>query len=156
MVRARGGEGSDDPAGLVFGQYGGQAFGFLGAQGVDGAVEFLVQHLSIEEQDGTVGLILGGRGHVSVHGQVGEEGCDLGVAHLIGVALVVKEDKAADPVHVGLFGADGIVFEADGVADLVEEFPGFLGHEQPPRVDLDAVQISRMMALYSKIPYNAT
>ena len=32
--------------------------------------------------------------------------------------FVVEQDKAFDPVHVGLFGADAIVLEAD----LIEEF----------------------------------
>jgi hypothetical protein len=30
---------------------------------------------------------------------------------------VVKENVTFDPVDVGLLGADGIVFEADGVTD---------------------------------------
>ena len=53
-------------------------------------------------------------------GQVGEESFDFGGAHLVGVALVVEEDEAADPVDVGLFGADGVVFDPDGVTDLIE------------------------------------
>jgi len=42
-----------------------------------------------------------------------------GGAHLVGVALVAEEDKAADPVDVGLFGADGIVFDSDGITDTL-------------------------------------
>jgi len=42
-----------------------------------------------------------------------------GGAHLVGVALVVEENKAADPVNVGLFGADGIVLDPDGITDSV-------------------------------------
>ena len=50
-------------------------------------------------------------------------------AHVFGVAFVVKEDEAFDPVVVGLFGAVGVVLKADGVGDLVEEFAwGFLFH----------------------------
>jgi len=59
---------------------------------------------------------------------VSEKGLDLGGSHLGRMTLVVKEDEAADPVHVGLFGANGIVFEVDSVAHLVEEFLGFFGH----------------------------
>lgn len=36
--------------------------------------------------------------------------------------FIVGEDAASHPVHVGFFGAVGIVFEADGVADLVKQF----------------------------------
>ena len=33
-------------------------------------------------------------------------------AHFLGVAFVVEEDKAADPIHIGLLGAVGIMLEA--------------------------------------------
>ena len=36
--------------------------------------------------------------------------------------FVVGQDKAFDPVHVGLFGANAVVFEPDFMADLIEEF----------------------------------
>jgi len=51
-----------------------------------------------------------------------DEVLDLGCAHLCGVAFVVKEDVAASPVEIGLFGAVGVVFGADGIAHAVEEF----------------------------------
>lgn len=38
------------------------------------------------------------------------------------MSFVVEYDKAADPVEVGLFCAVGVVFGADGVADLFEQF----------------------------------
>lgn len=41
------------------------------------------------------------------------------------VAFVVEEDKAFDLIHVSFFGADGVVFDTDGIPDLVEQF--FLG-----------------------------
>jgi len=36
--------------------------------------------------------------------------------------------KPFHPGDIGLFGADGVVFEPDGLADLVQEFPGTLFH----------------------------
>jgi len=54
---------------------------------------------------------------VFIDGEVGEEGFDFGAAHFVGVALVVEQDEASDPIHVSVFGADGVVFEAQGVAD---------------------------------------
>ena len=56
-----------------------------------------------------------------VDGEVGDEGVDLGLAHLERVALVVKEDVAADPADVGLFRAQAVVAGADRVADAVEQ-----------------------------------
>jgi len=51
--------------------------------------------------------------------QVGEKGFDLGSAHFGRVTHVVEVDVALDPADVGLLRAIGIVFEADGVTDLV-------------------------------------
>jgi len=55
---------------------------------------------------------------------VGQESLDLWRPHFAGVALVVEQDVARDPADVGLFGADGIVLQPDGVADPVEQFFG--------------------------------
>jgi hypothetical protein len=122
---------AQDAVNLVFSQDGGQAFGLFGASGVDGAVEVLVEHVAVEKEQGAEGLLL--------DGQVGEKGFDFGEAHVSGVAFVVKEDVAFDPVHVGLFGADGIVLEAQNVADLIEQFfrrrlHGFFLHEHLDRL----------------------
>jgi hypothetical protein len=54
---------------------------------------------------------------------VGEKGGDFRDAHLGWMALSVEQDKALDPVGVGVFDPDGIVFETDGVAHVVKEFP---------------------------------
>jgi hypothetical protein len=35
------------------------------------------------------------------------------------MAFIVEEDVAFDPANIGLLGADGIVFEADSLADLI-------------------------------------
>ena len=124
---------------LVFGQHGRQAFGLRGAQGVNGAIQVLVQHFTVEKQERTEGLVLGRSGHVLLHSQVGEKGFDFGAAHFVGMALVMEQDEAGDPPDVGLFGADGVVLETDGVTDtstelsagLIEEFLGALFHISP-------------------------
>lgn len=99
----------DDPAHLFPGEDGGQAFGLLGAQGVNGS-QVLVKHLAVEEEEGAERLILGGGGDVLRHRQVGQEGLDFRSAHLGGMALVLEEDIAPDPIDVGFFRANGIVF----------------------------------------------
>ena len=65
---------------------------------------------------------MSGGGEVPLGGEVGDEGLYLQCAHVVGVAFTVKKYKAPNPVGVCLFGARGIMFEADGVADLFEEF----------------------------------
>jgi hypothetical protein len=83
-----------------------------------------VEHLAIEEQEGAEGLVLGGGGDVCLDGQVGQECFHLGGAHFDRVAHVVEKDVAFDPANVGLLGADGVVLETDGVADLSSSFFG--------------------------------
>lgn len=51
-----------------------------------------------------------------------DEFLDFGNAHFAGMFFVVMKDEAANPVYISFFGAIGVVFGADGVADLFEEF----------------------------------
>ncbi|MBK8129452.1 MAG: hypothetical protein IPK53_11315 [bacterium] len=57
-----------------------------------------------------------------VDGQVGQEGIDLGCAHYGRMAFVMEEDITANPVEVLLFGAVGIVAQAENVSELIEQF----------------------------------
>ena len=44
--------------------------------------------------------------------------------HAVGVAHAVEVDVAFDPAGVGLLGAIGRVFEADGVTELIKQLLG--------------------------------
>ena len=81
-----------------------------------------MEETAIEEEDGADGLVLGGGGGFSIDDEVGDELVDLVYAHFFGVAFVVVDDVLADPVYVGFFGANGVLFESDEVAVLVEKF----------------------------------
>jgi len=113
-----GGEGLD----LLAGEDGGRAFRFLSAEGGDGFGDWAAQDFAVEEQDGLEGLIPGGGGDLFVDGQVGEEGLDFGDAHLFGMAFVVEEDVAPDPVDVSFFGAVGVVFAAQRISHAIQQF----------------------------------
>jgi len=73
------------------------------------------EHLAVEEQEGAEGLVVCRSSDVFLDRQVGEKGFDLGIAHFGRVAHAVEVDVAFDPADVGLLGAIGIVFEADGI-----------------------------------------
>jgi len=111
----------DDAQDFIAGQDGGKTFGAFGAGEEDGFDVFM-EHFAVEEEDSRESLVLGGGGDVPFGGEVGEEGLNFGCAHLCRVAFLVKEDVAPDPIQVGFFGAVGVVFEADGFAQLFEEF----------------------------------
>ena len=91
----------------------------MGADGVDWKIKLVVKNVAILKEQGAEGLVLGGGGHLIVDGQVGEKGLDFSRAHVAGVTFMVKEDVAFDPAEVACFGAVGVMFEAEGVADLV-------------------------------------
>ena len=89
-----------------------------------------MQDAAIEKEQGAERLILRGGGNVFIDSEVGQEGLHLGCAHVFGMALVMKEDEAFDPVGVCLTGARRVVHEADGVVNLFEQFlgTGFCAH----------------------------
>lgn len=106
------------------GKDGGKGFGSFGADDVGWDFHFHVEHLPVEEQDGTEGLVLGGCGNPFFDGKVCKEGSYLFSAHVFGMAFVVEDDVTFDPLDVGLFCAVGVMFDANGVGDLLQElFP---------------------------------
>jgi len=99
----------------------------LGAQGVNGA-QVLAERLTIEKEEGGESLSPGRDGNPLFHSQTGEEGFAPGCAYIGAVAFVVEQDGVSDPVHVSVLGADGIVFEAQRILNLVLQFLGFWFH----------------------------
>ena len=67
-----------------------------------------MEDVAVEEEDVAESLVLVGC-------EVGEEGGDFFGTHVFGVAFVMEEDVAFDPIFVVLFGAVGVVFEANGI-----------------------------------------
>jgi hypothetical protein len=48
--------------------------------------------------------------------------------------LVVEQDVAPDPGHIRVLGTDRVVFEAQGVTDLIEELFGSWFHLASPNL----------------------
>ena len=114
-----------------------QPLGTFGADHSFNQARIDFQHTAIEKEQGAKGLVLGGGRNVSVNGQMGQKGIDLGRPHLQRVALVVEENVPLDPIDVGCFGPDAVVAEAAGFADPVEQ-PGLarLGSREGRRDEL--------------------
>lgn len=98
-----------------------EAFGAFGG-GKENGFDLFLQDFAIEEEDGGKSLVLGGGGNGAFGGKVDEEGVYFRRAHFEGMAFFVEEDIPANPVHVGFFGAVGVVFGAQGIAHSVEDF----------------------------------
>ena len=41
----------------------------------------------------------------------------------------MKKETAPDPIQVGLFGPEGIVFQTQGIADVIEHLHRFIVHD---------------------------
>ena len=78
--------------------------------------------MSIEKEKGAKGLVLSGRGDVSLYRQVRQEVTRLSLPHFRRVALIVKEEEFFDPSDVGFFSPDAVVSDADQVSDSIEKF----------------------------------
>jgi hypothetical protein len=83
--------------------------------------EIAEEDVAVEEDDRIEGLVLGGGGDLESFGEVGEEVMDVGGGEVRGVLGFVEEDKAFDPVGIGLDGTGAEVAEGGGGAELVEE-----------------------------------
>jgi hypothetical protein len=79
----------------------------------------------MEKYQTAEGLILRGCGDLSFNGKMGQKSFNFGATHFIGVTLVVKRNIPPNPIGITLFSAVGIVLEADGIADLIEELAGW-------------------------------
>ena len=102
--------------------------------------DLAVQHVAVEEQQGAERLGLRGGADVLGHGEVGDEGVDLGLRHVGGVAEPVEADVPPHPAAVGLLGAAAVVTGAQSALQLADERghrpslaerrPGSMGDEE--------------------------
>ena len=93
-------------------------------------IEFDVQDVTIEKQDGAEGLVslapparagVSGRRHFFARDKMRQELPDFGYAHFLGMAFVMKKDIVSYPESIGVFGARGVAFDAQGIAVLIEK-----------------------------------
>jgi len=107
---------TDHGAHLVPGEDNGESFASFGA-------DHVVEPWKVDLEDGAQRLVLGRRCDVATDSQRAQELSNFGSAHLGGVALAVKQDVAANPGDVRLFGSAAAVSSAQRLADPVEK-PG--------------------------------
>ncbi len=98
-----------------------QGGGHSSARKVAQGREVPLDDVFVEKEEGGEGLILCRGGDGLIDGQVCQEGLDVALAHVARMALVVKQDVAADPCGVGIGSAGAVVPEAEGIAQLIEE-----------------------------------
>lgn len=85
------------------------------------------QYLLVEKQQCCQRLILRGGRYLAPHRQIGQEDFHLRSAHFRRVSIAVKPYELLHPVAIDLLGTDGVVFDANPVAHLIEQ-PGLAVH----------------------------
>ena len=119
---------ADDRHGLLMGENSWQTFGAVGADDIGWEDDLFLENVFVQELDGAERLVLGRGSNLTLVGKVGDVGLNFFGTHILWMALLVKENEACDPLDVGLFGAIGIMFDADGFADKIEQFFRFIVH----------------------------
>jgi hypothetical protein len=110
----------EDAAHFVAGQHDRQPLGtFRAFELVDGA-QFQAEDFLVQKHERTQRLIVRGRGHLAMHGEMVEELPDFGFPHVFGMPFVVKQDEPFRPLHVRFLGANRVVFRPNHDAKLVE------------------------------------
>ena len=127
FVRRQPVQAGQEPPHFLAGQDHGQTAVAVGAKGVHVA-EIEVEHVTVEEEEGGEGLILGTGRDAALHGEEGEEALDLLGAHRVGMAEAVgrfvEADVLFDPADVAALGFQGQAAEAGDMAHLVKQFHG--------------------------------
>jgi hypothetical protein len=129
------GHGCKEAVGFIARHDDGQAGGAFGADELIHPLERLMEDFVVKKDNGVESLVLGGGGDFLVNGEVGKEGLNLGSTHFAWMPFLMEEDEAFDPEDVDLFGAEGVVFDAEDFADLVEEFGFGVGNDEGGGVD---------------------
>lgn len=97
-------------------QYHRQALGSFGLHHIVQPGQIHTEHLFVQIQKRRLGLVLGRRRNLPVHRQVRQKFLHLSTAHILRVALAVKQDKTPRPIHIGRLGANAVVARTQVIA----------------------------------------
>jgi hypothetical protein len=76
----------------------------------------------IKKEQRAQSLVLSRSSEVAITRQVREEFGDLFLGHIARVAFMVVKNEALDPIHVCFLRPNAVMFVANNVPDLVEQF----------------------------------
>ena len=82
------------------------------------------QPLFLPTQNRHFGRAMGRRRNRPVHRQVRQKCLHLRTAHILRVALAVKQDKRPCPIHISRLGADAVVARAQVITQTIQKLGG--------------------------------
>jgi hypothetical protein len=83
-------------------------------------VEFSIEHLLVKKQQRAESLVLSGCRNAFFDCEIGKEFADLFLTHFLRVAFAMKKNVTANPIHVRLLGADGVMFDPQMPTDAIK------------------------------------
>src|ERR1041384_1118905 len=107
---------------FIAGEHDRQARGLPGALDVLKPSDFLFEHLFVKKQECAKSLVLCRNRDVPGPCKMSQKLRHLCLSHLSGMTHSVEPDKAGDPVAVGAFGAQAVMFQPDYIPHLIEQF----------------------------------
>src|SRR5580704_9427925 len=84
--------------------------------------DFMFEDFFVEKKQRAQRLVLGRGCDVKVACKMSQKFGDFLLGHFSRVSFAVVDDEALDPVDVSLLGTDAVMFAADDVPHLVEQF----------------------------------
>ena len=93
----------------------------FGTHRIDGDVEWRVEHVAIQEEQGAELLILGRRSHLLIGDQVRQKGLEGCASQLARMSFVMEENITFNPGDRGFLRVNRVVREPDGLAHVVEK-----------------------------------
>src|SRR5919106_6195714 len=83
-------------------------------------VEFSLEHLLVKKKQCAESLVLSRCGDALFDREMSEKLGDFFFAHFVRMAFAVEKNEAANPIDVGLLGADGVMFHAQMPSDAIK------------------------------------
>ena len=87
-------------------------------------LQFPIEDVLVEKEQSREGLVLGRSGDITIDRKMAQKCRDVFFVELTRVTFAVKKNETADPIDVGLLGANAVTLDAQMPADAVKQFPG--------------------------------
>jgi hypothetical protein len=105
------------------------ALGLFRTHGLNGEVEWRVEPIAMQKQQGAKRSILGRRRHLLIYRQVCQKCRDFWANHLVEMSFVVEENVTLKPSDLRFLRANRVLLEPDGIAHLVKQFRATVLHD---------------------------
>src|SRR5438067_1805926 len=113
---------SKDGTRFAFSKDDGEPRGTANALDAVDELQFPIEDVLVEKEQSREGLVLSRSGDVTIDSKMAQKCRDVFFGELTRVTFAVKKNKAADPIDIGLLGANAVTLDPQMPANAVEKF----------------------------------